>query len=71
MPERSSMGGTMAEIITRPRNTFEIQHTSGSVYMAPYMVHTLLPHDVLTPMGEFTYRVIDEEKYWKLLSSLS
>lgn len=71
MHGRSSMGNLMTNIITRPRNTFEIQHTSGSVYMAPYMVHTLLPHNVLTPMGEFTYRVIDEEKYWKLLGSLS
>ncbi len=70
MLARSSMGKTMAEIITRPKNTFEIQHTSGSVYMAPYMVHTLLPHNVLSKMGDYTYRVTDEQKYWSLLSKL-
>jgi hypothetical protein len=56
---------------TKPPGTFTIVHQTGNVYMAPHMVFTLLKYNVLTKIDENTYKVEDEQHYWKVLQSLN
>lgn len=58
-------------ITNKVSNTFTILHESGQVNMAPHMVYKLLKYNVLTKIDEFTYKVVDEYDYWKVMNSLN
>jgi hypothetical protein len=50
--------------------TLTILHESGPVQVAPYMVFDLLKYNVLTKINDTTYKVVDEQEYWKVMKSL-